>query len=63
MDGHVTIEVGGRTVSGDYTLDGNVLTVTLNGKSRQTSIDYGPLILVTRRLLRELALSEAHAIE
>src|SRR4051812_8848366 len=29
LDGHVTIEVSGRQYSGDYTLDGDILTVTL----------------------------------
>jgi hypothetical protein len=63
MNGHVTIEINGEPYSGDYTVNGDMVQVTLNGTSREADIKHARLLPVTRRLLRELVLAERHRVE
>jgi hypothetical protein len=48
------IEAHGKTYSGEYSVSGAILTVAFQGASKQESIDDASLLVVARRLLREL---------
>jgi hypothetical protein len=58
MNGHVTTQIDGRSYFGEYTLNGDVVTVTLRGNTKEALVAHGALMAVTRRLLRELARAE-----
>jgi hypothetical protein len=48
------IEAHGKTYSGEYSVSRAILTVAFEGATKQEEIDDASLLVVARRLLREL---------
>jgi hypothetical protein len=48
------IEAHGKTYSGEYSVSGPILTVAFDGASKQEEIEGAPLLVIARRMLREL---------